>query len=606
MSYSNQDTDERIEACIILRCPLQSEDVLGAYISRLKIKLEAFAVSTAVRHGAAKQRPPVGAKELVDSCFIEDTDDPVVAVGDDGDDSGSVETGDHNKPTRYVYVLWRKQLHIGMPPPPEPQRRANQLQLTTTPITARTRIRAPTSSLYLTATCTLLPSSSTPPNPISNKTYTPPTPNLFAALTHDPSFHNAPPILPASRLLKHAPTDSIPADPPRTLKNATRTHIPLVPALNTRLRCEIIGGSPDLTRMVVALDLEGARLSDGAKANADGRGACAVEVESVEVTLSEGRAEAIAPLDMPLRLRSLDCTTLLYDLQLSLLKVQRKALMQTSVVTQHVLSVRIQASVRFPTQEADGTDTSDRGPPSPDDATSVERKHPSQRHQLQTQFRTTLDLSALHARLSHQSHSHTQNLNLNIPALPTSSTSTTTTNAPPPPPKHPLTLTITTQSTGQGTATWDITVMNNTPSRPRAPALNLRLVPLMVHQAPGYVKGSDSDGAVPMIPTNSYIDILALSPGGGIGRGRVTWMTQAAALRRQRRGGEGGEGDGLYGTGKEEVGKGVLVGSIGGLRVVNLDAPSKDGRGDGFGGDEECGLYIPPCKLPDIVFRPYY
>lgn len=73
--------------------------------------LEAFAVGSKPAidgHDGAKQ----GQKELVDSRSVDSIEDPVIAVGSEGND-GEEEQAEAEQ-GRYIYMMWKQGLHIGM------------------------------------------------------------------------------------------------------------------------------------------------------------------------------------------------------------------------------------------------------------------------------------------------------------------------------------------------------------------------------------------------------------------------------------------------------------------------------------------------------------
>lgn len=99
-------TDELAAVYIVLRVSNTSEDSLRTYISRLTIRLDAFAISCSdaeIQEGLSTTDIATRARDLVFSKEVQETDDPLIIVHDsDAED----EVGSENR-APYVFVLWK-------------------------------------------------------------------------------------------------------------------------------------------------------------------------------------------------------------------------------------------------------------------------------------------------------------------------------------------------------------------------------------------------------------------------------------------------------------------------------------------------------------------
>ena len=93
----------------MLRCPLIEEHLLKDLLSQILITVEAFAVGTA-KGADGQDAPKTGIKDLLDSYDVDETEDPIVAVGSER--NGKEEEGEEQS---FIYVMWKQVMHLGGP-----------------------------------------------------------------------------------------------------------------------------------------------------------------------------------------------------------------------------------------------------------------------------------------------------------------------------------------------------------------------------------------------------------------------------------------------------------------------------------------------------------
>lgn len=395
---------------MVLQCPLLQEDVLRDFLSRIIVNLEAYSVGTKSQD-ATQDAAKASVKDLVSSHTLESSDDPVIAVGEDDDD-------EEKNSKKRIYVLWKQEIHVCMACSPL----ASDREMLTA--IARTQIRSHNPSLYLSTAARLRPSSYVDdPNDEYITPFQAESVNLFHSLQFDPSFKDKkPPVLSAARLSKHTPAGAAVREQPRPLKNLTRTLHKLLPAVNTRLRCTRIGGGLGKAsrppRILASIEVESAPASSTTTLDAT------IELETVDVSLSNGKAAPIPGIDLPRTCCQGDLLSFVYDLSpdtdTTPLPPTSRAATQT-----HVLNLDLTAKIN---------------------------SH-QDRRKISTKWRTTLDLSPLYP-----------------PSRPAKGTA----NA------HPMLITIHSPPApirASEMLTWTVTITNNTSNPGRA--LRAKIEPLI-------------------------------------------------------------------------------------------------------------------------------
>lgn len=97
----NRCLDELTTICVVLQCPLVSEEKLKPLLNAIQITLEAFAVGTS-RSTSDAEAKPAPIKDLVESRLFDASEDPLVAV----------QAPDTERPVGRIHVLWKAQIHI--------------------------------------------------------------------------------------------------------------------------------------------------------------------------------------------------------------------------------------------------------------------------------------------------------------------------------------------------------------------------------------------------------------------------------------------------------------------------------------------------------------
>lgn len=88
--------DELLPVYVVFRTPLLEDDVLGSYLARLVVNVEAFAFSTAP---PLEGEPKTAPKEIIYSDVIKEEHKPTVVRHGEGDDA-------------YTYVIWKVDVFI--------------------------------------------------------------------------------------------------------------------------------------------------------------------------------------------------------------------------------------------------------------------------------------------------------------------------------------------------------------------------------------------------------------------------------------------------------------------------------------------------------------
>lgn len=83
---------------------------MKGFLGRLKIKIDAFATNPPRESAPHEHSAPT--KELVNSVTIKDEDDPEVVIGEEDDGTASTSDDHGTTTSRYVCLLWRKQIDI--------------------------------------------------------------------------------------------------------------------------------------------------------------------------------------------------------------------------------------------------------------------------------------------------------------------------------------------------------------------------------------------------------------------------------------------------------------------------------------------------------------
>jgi len=93
---------------IVLRTGPLSEDALKCFLSRLSVTVEARAVgSVSVQPGDGKASQTTQANELLHSLTLSDNEEPTICAVE-------FQSENMSAPARYLYVLWKASLPIGM------------------------------------------------------------------------------------------------------------------------------------------------------------------------------------------------------------------------------------------------------------------------------------------------------------------------------------------------------------------------------------------------------------------------------------------------------------------------------------------------------------
>ena len=271
-----RSADENLTVYLVLRIEKSSEDQLKAYLPRLKLKLDVWAIASAgtSKNGQSKDEDPGPNQDLIFSREVENDHDPYIIVNADGDDDETLE------PT--VLAIWE-----------------------TTATLNRPRMRFPSPSLHFIASASLVPQK-TAEIKFEDEllpAFEAAQPNLFEPLAQDPAFKNDVPYLPVSRLNRVLPDQSA-GEIVQRIRHAPPRSIPAVQAVSARIRYTRLNGSSTAATTLASLDFEITPFVDSA-----------VELEEANLSLAQGSASPVMPLELPLSCRSKDTVTMLYKLQ---------------------------------------------------------------------------------------------------------------------------------------------------------------------------------------------------------------------------------------------------------------------------------------------------
>lgn len=99
----SRSIDETVPVYVLLRTPTIGQNNIQAFISRLTINVEAYAIGTSPHQPAegqdASNKHTVQAKELLFSDTVDDAGDPFIAVHSNSTEEGSTDA--------FVSVVWR-------------------------------------------------------------------------------------------------------------------------------------------------------------------------------------------------------------------------------------------------------------------------------------------------------------------------------------------------------------------------------------------------------------------------------------------------------------------------------------------------------------------
>ena len=271
-----RSADESLTVYLVLRIKKSSEDQLKAYLPRLKLKLDVWAIASAAasKNGQSREEDTGPNQDLIFSREVENDHDPYIIVNADGDDYETSE------PT--VLAIWE-----------------------TTATLNRPRMRFPSPSLHFITSASLIPLKTAEikfeDEPLPAFEAAPP--NLFEPLAQDPAFKDDVPYLPVSRLNRVLPGQSA-GEIVQRIRHAPPRSIPAVQAVSARIRYTRLNGPSTAAATIASLDFEITPFVDSA-----------VELEEANLTLAQGSASPVMPLELPLSCRSRNIVTMLYKLQ---------------------------------------------------------------------------------------------------------------------------------------------------------------------------------------------------------------------------------------------------------------------------------------------------
>jgi hypothetical protein len=214
--------DELLSVFVVFRTPLLEDDTLKSYLARLVVNLEVFAFSTAPPPETEPKAGPT--KELIYSCSIQDTDQPIIVRHGEEDDA-------------YTFVVWTVEVKIARP---------------------QGRFHKP--AVYFQPTASFKPAS-TPIRAFPEDEYLPsgiPTAlNLLQAFDNDPALAGVHPRLSAMRINKMAPSaNPVNKEMVRPIRTGQRPLFRMLPALTWRVRYARIQTSLSDLSLLTALDLD--------------------------------------------------------------------------------------------------------------------------------------------------------------------------------------------------------------------------------------------------------------------------------------------------------------------------------------------------------------
>ncbi|KAI9728649.1 MAG: hypothetical protein M1828_002755 [Chrysothrix sp. TS-e1954] len=271
--------DEVLTIYALLRSPFVDEETSKAFLQRLHLTLETYAVGTA--YGQEENNEPGAAqtKDLIHTRVISvDENEPVIAVHSEDE---AAEEG----PGRFIYALWRTDVHI-----------------------TRADVHSSDPSIYCAASMRLRRAPNTTLQDSDDEyleSGVPASTNLLAALQDIPEYRRHPPTLTVARLSKVVPAGTALRDQTKVLRNSTRRQFPLRPAVDTKILFQKVGTSPSRVKMLASLNVEISPYVDR------------LDLEDVGLDLLKGLARLVgAPpsLRLPLTCRGRDSLSFVYDL----------------------------------------------------------------------------------------------------------------------------------------------------------------------------------------------------------------------------------------------------------------------------------------------------
>ena len=263
-------SDELVRTVVVLRIPWCEEETLNSYLSRSECKVEAWCFDQPPSApGNASPLEPV--RDLLYASFVKDIHDPIVTVKQD-DENGRV--------SKHMILLWEVELILHRP-----------------------RLRMPEPSVMLFSVLHVKDTGSEDDS--SGATlipFEPMEPNVLEPLQRLPGLKGTPPYLAASRLERVVP--SVPRSNRQLRVENMSPKYRLLQAVIARMRYTRLA-TPSPTPMAVAsLDVDLTPYID-----------ITAVIESVEVTMENGRAKNLMPVLLPMQCHSKDSITFLYRLQ---------------------------------------------------------------------------------------------------------------------------------------------------------------------------------------------------------------------------------------------------------------------------------------------------
>ncbi|KAI9692646.1 MAG: hypothetical protein M1820_009480 [Bogoriella megaspora] len=231
--------DEHVPVYVILRVSHITKNKLRGHLSQLATTLEAYAVDIVALQlgrdvpnpsGPSPARPVAQPKDLLNSERIANSEDPYITVRECRDRDNS-----NSNPTKYVYVVWKKQLYLGRP-----------------------KIRLQKPAIYLAATASLQQVKSQDEKPTDDEYLQSSVPsplNLLEPFNHDPAFAGRNLYLSAARVTKVAPAAPAVHDLSRPLRTGNRKLFQAAPAAILRVHYTRLPPGSEFS-VLASLDLE--------------------------------------------------------------------------------------------------------------------------------------------------------------------------------------------------------------------------------------------------------------------------------------------------------------------------------------------------------------